>query len=106
MRLVFLLLLTAKLLGSADVECHVNCPKGEYGGCVKFDGKCNCSCRVNVEDLREDLLRFLKSSEASPQLLEKVRQYLDGKEHSASMTFTDEKTNKQFTILLKDAEIK
>jgi hypothetical protein len=102
MRLVFLFLLTVTLLGATDTSCHVDCPKGYIGGCVKFEEKCDCSCRVNVEDLKNDLLQFLRRSEASQELVERVREYLQGKEHSATMTFTDKKTNKQYTIVLKD----
>jgi hypothetical protein len=100
-RLLILLLLSVTLRGIAGTDCHVSCPTGSHGGCVKFDEKCYCSCRVNADNRNEELLNFLKSSEASRELIQQVKEYLYSNEQSARKVFTDPKTKKEFIVFLK-----
>src|SRR5690349_17092952 len=104
MRFVPVLILMAWLAPSADFECHVRCPAGYTGGCVKSATACDCSCRQNSKDVYEDILGSLKRYEVSQELLEQVNAYLQGphEQKTSKMTFTDKKTNKHYTILLKE----
>jgi hypothetical protein len=103
MRIASIVILMAALFAAPDFHCNVNCPNGYHGGCIKSSQGCDCSCRENANDLYEDLIRFLKRSEVSPELLEKAKAYIQAhREQSSEMTFRDKKTDKQYTILLKE----
>ena len=105
MRLLAILLLSATLVPRAARDCHVDCPKNSHGGCIKYEDNFYCRCLVNANDLKEDLLNHLEGLGASRDLLANVRKYIDSKKNeiSAQKTFTDPKTGKEFTVLLKRA---
>jgi len=102
MKILLAMILLVAIAGALEVEeCHVDCPKGSHGGCVKVDQECYCSCRENADDAKKDILQTLRHLKASPEFQEQVRSFLSDHNELRETTLTDPVSKKQFTLSLK-----
>lgn len=101
MRTLMILILTVGVALAFAGDCHVTCPEGYHGGCVKSGADCDCSCWKNAQDAKVGILKALQRMGASRELQERARTLLRDVEELAETSLTDQVTKRQFTILLK-----
>lgn len=101
MKIVLSLTLAFAVSLSFAADCHVNCPKGYHGGCVKYESECYCSCLRNADEAKAAILRFLVRLKASQEFQKEVKTLLRDRDELPATTLTDPETKKTFTILLK-----
>jgi len=101
MRTAIALILTLGVALAFAGDCHVTCPEGSHGGCVKSGQDCDCSCWKNALDAKDAILNVLQRMGASSQVQREARSQLENVDKLPETTLTDTVTRKQFTISLK-----
>ncbi len=105
MKILLVLIFVVAAASALAFECNVTCPKGYVGGCVKSDNGCNCSCKPEAKNVKEDVVKALEAAGASKATVDQVKQFLGNTTKiPIEKTFVDTETNKQFTIVLKKYE--
>jgi hypothetical protein len=82
-------------------DCKVSCPKGYIAGCLKSDNGCDCSCREQAKDAKDDIAKALARANASFDVQRQAQQLLADRIELPERTLMDRDTGKQFTIMLK-----
>jgi hypothetical protein len=102
MRLVLTFFLVFAVPIAFGFSCKVTCPSGYTGACVGDPKEgCTCSCEKDSKDAKRDVLDALKAAGASAEFQEKVNKLLANVHEFAEQSLNDEKTGKQFTIMLQ-----
>lgn len=102
MRFMFAVFLMFAASTAFEFSCKVTCPPGYSGACVgnPNDG-CSCSCEKESKNAKRYILESLGKAGASPEFRGKVTSLLANVDEFEERTLTDDKTGKQFTIMLK-----
>src|ERR1039458_4887746 len=101
MRNAILIILTIGVALAFAGDCHVNCPPGYHGGCVKSGENCDCSCWKDAQEAKNGIISKLQRIEASSDIQRQARLALKNTDELPETTLTDRVTKKEFTISLK-----
>ena len=105
MRLILSVLFMLAVPAAFGFSCKVTCPPGYNGICVGDPKEgCNCSCEKGSKNAKLRILEMLKATGASQDFQDKVGRRLANAEEFREETLIDEKTGKQFSIMLNKQE--